>query len=151
MDQTLPCEPIGIMGYMDPSIEKTKGVTHKSDVYSFGVVLFEMLCGREAFIQNDANSLLASMAIHHYEKKSLMDIIHPDLSNQMSPQSLLIYSTVAYSCLKEERHYRPTMATIVTELERALKFQLRRENLIPSTLHYDSDKHNVHVVCNFRL
>ncbi|KAI3683955.1 hypothetical protein L1987_84472 [Smallanthus sonchifolius] len=37
-------------GYVDPTYEKTGFVTHKSDVYSFGVVLFEVLCGRRAFV-----------------------------------------------------------------------------------------------------
>ncbi|KAK9058426.1 hypothetical protein SSX86_023268 [Deinandra increscens subsp. villosa] len=43
-------DTIGTIGYVDPTYEKTGFVTHKSDVYSFGVVLFEVLCGRRAFV-----------------------------------------------------------------------------------------------------
>ncbi|KAM0046246.1 putative protein kinase RLK-Pelle-CrRLK1L-1 family [Helianthus debilis subsp. tardiflorus] len=53
MDQVVLSDPIGIIGYMDPETKKTRGVTHKSDIYSFGVVLFEILCGKKVFIQNE--------------------------------------------------------------------------------------------------
>nr|GEU35213.1 kinase-like domain-containing protein [Tanacetum cinerariifolium] len=43
-------EDIGTIGYVDPMYKKTGLVSHKSDVYSLGVVLFEVLCGRRAFI-----------------------------------------------------------------------------------------------------
>ncbi|KAI3810574.1 hypothetical protein L1987_20194 [Smallanthus sonchifolius] len=130
MDQVVLSEPIGTIGYMDPTIEKTKGVTNKSDIYSFGVVLFEILCGREAYMKNEANRFLARLAKYHYENKTLNDIIHPDLRNQTSLLSLVKYSKVAYSCLKEERTHRPDTNSIVKKLEKALELQLRRENLV---------------------
>ncbi|KAJ0736229.1 putative protein kinase RLK-Pelle-CrRLK1L-1 family [Helianthus annuus] len=138
MDQITLSEPIGTIGYMDPEIGKTKGVTCKSDIYAFGVVLFEILCGRRAYIRNDANGLLAPLVMQHYEKETLPDIIHPDLKNQMSRyqisvRSLRIYSETAYSCLKEERSHRPHMLSIVNKLEKALekalKFQPRPQIL----------------------
>ncbi|KAJ0511943.1 putative protein kinase RLK-Pelle-CrRLK1L-1 family [Helianthus annuus] len=137
MDRVILSEPIGTIGYMDPEIEKTKGVTCKSDVYAFGVVLFEILCGRRAYIRNDANRLLAPLVMQHYENDTLPDIIHPDLKNQMSGyqisvRSLRTYSETAYSCLKEERSHRPDMLSIVNKLEKALekalRFQPRPEN-----------------------
>ncbi|MFS7990832.1 putative protein kinase RLK-Pelle-CrRLK1L-1 family [Helianthus anomalus] len=130
MDRVSLSEPIGKIGYVDPEFEKTKGATHKSDIYSFGVVLFEILCGREAYINNDPNRLLAPLVRYHYENETLHDIIHPDLLTQMSPQSLLKYSKVAYSCLKDERAQRPNANDIVEELEKALELQLRYENLV---------------------
>ncbi|MFS7990549.1 putative protein kinase RLK-Pelle-CrRLK1L-1 family [Helianthus anomalus] len=130
-DQVCPCEHTGTMGCMDPAIEKTGGVTHKSDIYSFGVVLFEILCGRRALIQNEADRSLAQMAKYGYENGTLHDIIHPQLLNQiLSPQSLLIYSKVAYSCLNEDRADRPNMHYITAKLEKALELQLRGENIV---------------------
>ncbi|KAK9068377.1 hypothetical protein SSX86_012490 [Deinandra increscens subsp. villosa] len=133
-DQVLLCDPIGKVEYTDPATEKTNGVTHKSDIYSLGVVLFELLCGRKAFIWNEADRFLPPLAKHHYENKDLQDIIHPDLWNQMSQKSLLHYSKVAYACLKEERAHRPDTKNLIDELEKSLEFQLRRENLVRPSL-----------------
>ncbi|KAI3512287.1 hypothetical protein L1887_19602 [Cichorium endivia] len=58
----------GTIGYIDPRYEKTGGVTYKSDVYSFGVVLFEVLCGRRAFIIPESCS--AESAKQHSEEES---------------------------------------------------------------------------------
>ncbi|KAK1425974.1 hypothetical protein QVD17_14641 [Tagetes erecta] len=101
-------------------------VTHKSDIYSFGVVLFEILCGREAFIENE---VLAPLAKYHYENKTLQHILQlPDLWNQVSSQSLVKYSKVAYSCLIDDPTHRPHMNYIILQLEKALELQLQREN-----------------------
>ncbi|XP_035835993.1 tyrosine-protein kinase JAK2-like [Helianthus annuus] len=43
---------VGTTGYCDPLYIKRGLLTRESDVYSLGVVLFEMMCGRLAFIKN---------------------------------------------------------------------------------------------------
>ncbi|XP_035836141.1 probable receptor-like protein kinase At5g59700 [Helianthus annuus] len=129
VEQVIHSKPVGTTGYMDPEIEKNKGVTHKSDIFSFGVVLFEILCGMLAFNSHDGNRLLARWAIDHYENGKLHDIIHPYIRNQMSQLSLVVYSKTAYSCLKQMQTERPPhIIDIVDELERALTLQLRHEN-----------------------
>ncbi|KAJ0736273.1 putative protein kinase RLK-Pelle-CrRLK1L-1 family [Helianthus annuus] len=152
MDQVVLSEPIGTIGYLDPEIGKTKGVTCKSDIYAFGVVLFEILCGRRAYIRNDANRLLAALVMQHYENDTLPDIIHPDLKNQMSGyqisvRSLRTYSETAYSCLKEERSHRPHMFSIVNKLEKALekalRFQPRPENFGNNLEHLKIELHDI--------
>ncbi|KAJ0736267.1 putative protein kinase RLK-Pelle-CrRLK1L-1 family [Helianthus annuus] len=136
-DQVCPCEHTGTLGCVDPAIEKTGGVTHKSDIYSFGVVLFEILCERKVLIHNEVDRSLAQLAKHHYEKGTLHDIIHPHLLNQIfSPESLLIYSKVAYSCLNDDRAHRPDMHHIVAKLEKALELQLRRENIVRPVFYF---------------
>ncbi|XP_076958335.1 putative receptor-like protein kinase At1g30570 [Bidens hawaiensis] len=121
---------VGTTGYFDPAMIKAKGVTYKSDIYSFGVVLFEILCGRKAYVQNVPNMFLDPLAKHHYENKTLQNIVHPDLWKEMSPKSLLVYSKVAYSCLEDDLSVRPDMGYIITQLEKALKAQTRRENIV---------------------
>ncbi|KAJ0736206.1 putative protein kinase RLK-Pelle-CrRLK1L-1 family [Helianthus annuus] len=138
MNHIIPSEPIGTIGYMDPEFGMTKGVTRKSNIYAFGVVLFEILCGRRAYTKNKANRFLARFAKYHYENEMLLDIIHPDLRNQIFPGSLRKYSKTTYFCLKEDRVQRPNMLNVVDELERvlekALKFQTRHEFFVRAVL-----------------
>nr|XP_043612009.1 uncharacterized protein LOC122583696 [Erigeron canadensis] len=124
MDRVVLSDAIAPKGYKDPSILKTGGVSHKSDIYSFGVVLCEMLCGRKAFIPDAENRFLAILFRIQYEKRSLNDIILPDLRHQMTQKSLTEISRAAYCCLKENRLQRPKMDDIVIELEKALELEI---------------------------
>ncbi|XP_076944968.1 uncharacterized protein LOC143615835 [Bidens hawaiensis] len=123
-DQVSPCEQIGLTGCMDPTIEKMGGVSYKSDIYLFRVVLLEILCGRKAFFQNEANRFLAPLAKDHYEDGTLEDIVHPDLWKQMSTQTLFKYTRVAYSCVNEEYSNRPNIDDVVDTLVKALESEL---------------------------
>nr|XP_043609352.1 uncharacterized protein LOC122581239 isoform X2 [Erigeron canadensis] len=137
MDQVVLSEAIGTKGYMDPSIVKTGGVSHKSDIYSFGVVLCEILCGRKAFIPDvDVdNRFIAPLFRVNYERRSLNNIIHPDLRNQVAQQSLVSFSKAAYSCLQENRAQRQKMNDIVIELEKALELQQPLDYMIKKLGH----------------
>ncbi|KAJ0613316.1 putative protein kinase RLK-Pelle-CR4L family [Helianthus annuus] len=64
-------ERSGTIGYVDPTYEKTGFVSHKSDVYSFGVVLFEVLCGRRAFLLDDKEPLSPQFIEHDYKDGNL--------------------------------------------------------------------------------
>ncbi|XP_071688477.1 receptor-like protein kinase HERK 1 [Rutidosis leptorrhynchoides] len=131
-EQVFHSDAIGTTGYMDPEITKNGGVTLKSDIYSFGIVLWEVLCGRKAFIPNEDEDqrFLSSLARSHYENYTLKDIIHPDLWNHMSQKSLTSFSKAAYSCIKNERVHRPDINHIVHEIEEALEFQVSFDNLV---------------------
>ncbi|KAF5767987.1 putative protein kinase RLK-Pelle-CrRLK1L-1 family [Helianthus annuus] len=62
---------IGTIGYVDPTYEKTGFVTHKSDVYSYGVVLFEVLCKRRAFFQDQREQHSPQFTEQNYKDKKL--------------------------------------------------------------------------------
>ncbi|XP_071720402.1 uncharacterized protein [Rutidosis leptorrhynchoides] len=127
MKQVVHSKAIGTRGYVDPAIEKYEGVNYKSDIYSVGVVLFELLCGKKAF---EDNKLLASIAKFHYENGTLKDIIHPDLWNQLNPESFKCLSDAAYSCLQEDPGLRPDTDKLWKQLSKANRLQMKEDDML---------------------
>ncbi|XP_071719532.1 receptor-like protein kinase HERK 1 [Rutidosis leptorrhynchoides] len=75
-DLYLFAQPCGMKGYVDPKYIESSSVTHKSDVYSFGVVLFEVLCGKRAFMETEGSGLMLSGLVKsHFENGTLDDTI----------------------------------------------------------------------------
>ncbi|KAK9076981.1 hypothetical protein SSX86_005316 [Deinandra increscens subsp. villosa] len=114
--------PCGTRGYIDPQYEESQILTKETDVYAFGVVLFEILCGRRAFVKEEGK-YLGPLAQQYYEENRLGEIILPDLLDQMKEQSLNTFTTVAYQCLTKSPKERPTMERIVEKLKMALELQ----------------------------
>ncbi|PWA46421.1 jacalin-like lectin domain-containing protein [Artemisia annua] len=116
----------GTLGYLDPLYMKMGVLTKESDVYSFGVVLFEVLCGRLAMVceYEDERRFLSSWVKLNNKNKKFQQIIIPFLREQMKPDSVSIFFKIALQCLNDDRQQRPTMGSIVKELETALEAQL---------------------------
>ncbi|KAF5777161.1 putative protein kinase RLK-Pelle-CrRLK1L-1 family [Helianthus annuus] len=117
--------PCGTEGYIDPDYNNNCYLTQKSDVYSFGVVLWEVLCGRLAYVPsyNDDRRSLAVWVEKHYARGMLDKIIPSYLHKQMNTDSLRMFSKIAYQCLKN-REERPTMKEVVYQLQEAIDHQL---------------------------
>ncbi|KAK1435953.1 hypothetical protein QVD17_01726 [Tagetes erecta] len=128
----------GTLEYVDPQYNKTGMLTKESDVYSFGVVLFEVLSGRLAYFprSKDDQEYLPHMAKRCFEENKLNELINTGLKEEFEkrsinfdgktfPESICIFSAIAYQCLQENRDDRPTMSDIVEELEKALKSQVK--------------------------
>lgn len=115
----------GTVGYIDPEYLITGYLSKESDVYSFGVVMFEVLCGRPAVLTayTDERQFLTVLVEKHYRRRTLDEIVHPEIRNQINAASLLTFSHVAYQCLKNGKGERPTMKKIVEKLEK-VKFKL---------------------------
>ncbi|XP_071719648.1 uncharacterized protein [Rutidosis leptorrhynchoides] len=126
MDNVLITKAIGTKGYVEPTIEKSGGVTYKSDIYSFGVVLWEVLYGRKAFIPDEFDRFLVPLARFYHEKETLAAFIPDDQSGIQSVRTL---TAAAYDCTNDVRAQRPDMKYIVNKLEVALEHQLQYEGL----------------------
>ncbi|KAK9069865.1 hypothetical protein SSX86_010261 [Deinandra increscens subsp. villosa] len=133
----------GTYGYIDPDYIKTGILTKESDVYSFGVVLFELLCGRPAFINSyhDERRFLESLAKSYFEQNRLDEIILSSIKNDMKVDSLNVFSMVAYQCIKEKRIERPTMTWILEKLEKALLVQCILQPLMIYNLCFKVNSH----------
>ncbi|GFY86950.1 hercules receptor kinase 2 [Actinidia rufa] len=112
----------GTFGYLDPEYFLTRRLTKKSDVYAFGVVMLEVLCGRPSVvsgIDEDQRSLVL-WAQQCMKEKTLDQIIHPILRDQITPKRLMLFAEVAIKCVHSRPNGRPTMADVVVSLECAL-------------------------------
>ncbi|GKU94828.1 hypothetical protein SLEP1_g8265 [Rubroshorea leprosula] len=129
MDQTYVDTGIkGTFGYLDPEYFNTHQLTAKSDVYSFGVVLLEVLCARPAIISGDPQLPmeqvnLAEWGLLCHRKGLLETIVDPSIKDQINPNSLRIFAETAEQCLLEDGANRPSMDTVLWDLEYALQLQ----------------------------
>ncbi|KAK9068291.1 hypothetical protein SSX86_012402 [Deinandra increscens subsp. villosa] len=110
--------------YLDPLYEQGF-LTEKSDIYSFGVVLFEILCGRLAWAedQEDHSRFLGPLAKRFYEEGKLDEIVFEGIKEQIVPESLSKFADIAYQCLHHNSELRPKAHEVVIQLQKALDAQ----------------------------
>ncbi|MFS8026612.1 putative non-specific serine/threonine protein kinase [Helianthus anomalus] len=97
------------------------------DIYIFGVVLFKIMCGRLRF-QSAADpnepQFLGSLARNYYEQSKIDELVFEGIKEQIVPQSLSTFADIAYKCLHDDRHQRPTASEVVAQLKEAKEFQV---------------------------
>ncbi|GKB75021.1 kinase-like domain, phloem protein 2-like protein [Tanacetum coccineum] len=112
------------LGYLDPNHKDGRFLTAELDIYALGVVLYEILCGRLAWVEGceDHSQSLGPLAKCLYEEGRLDEIVFEGIKDQTVPKSLTTFQRVAYECLE---HYdqRPSALNVMVQLEKALEFQ----------------------------
>ncbi|KAI3825646.1 hypothetical protein L1987_07174 [Smallanthus sonchifolius] len=112
----------GTIGYIDPVYQLTGLLTKESDIYSFGVVLFEVLCGRLCF-GNENLRPLVGLVLEYYEENKISELVFSNIKDETNISSLTLFVEIAYKCLRRESEERPLATQIVSTLERALDIQ----------------------------
>ncbi len=59
--QTDPGTTLGTVGYMSPEQVKGEPADHRADIFSLGCVLYEMVCGRRAFLRDTAAETMTAI------------------------------------------------------------------------------------------
>ncbi|KAJ0952304.1 putative protein kinase RLK-Pelle-LRR-I-1 family [Helianthus annuus] len=149
----LVTDPAGTPGYIDPMYYETGLLTKESDVYSFGVVLFEVLCGRLCYGNQNLQPLVGQVRDYYLENK-ISELVYSNMKDTMDITSLNLFADIAYRCLCRERKERPLMIEIVKALESALEIQekadekaaVHREGILivkvfRSTARFDAKNH----------
>ena len=87
---TTPGTVLGTVGYMAPEQVRGDGADHRSDLFSLGAVLYEMLCGRRAFLGG------SSVETMH----AILTVDPPDLTTELTavPPAL---ARVVQRCLEK--------------------------------------------------
>ncbi|KAL4570978.1 hypothetical protein LXL04_017727 [Taraxacum kok-saghyz] len=121
----------GTLGYCDPEYIDTMILTKESDVYSFGVVLFEVLCSRLCvdYTYHDVRRSLPKLVIKCYKEQTLDTIIDVNLRRQIKQDSYDTFVSTAYQCLERDHMKRPSMDSVVTNLQTALRYQEESDQL----------------------
>uniref|UniRef100_A0A1J3JQX8 non-specific serine/threonine protein kinase n=1 Tax=Noccaea caerulescens TaxID=107243 RepID=A0A1J3JQX8_NOCCA len=114
----------GTLGYIDPEYYRLQQLTTKSDVYSFGVVLLELLSGHKAIHMNEEEN--PRNVVEFVVPYILQDEVHRVLDRRIPApapyeiESVAHIGNLAVECLMPCGRQRPSMAEVVSYLERAL-------------------------------
>ena len=105
---------LGTATYMAPEqFQSDQEVDGQSDVYCMAIVMYRMLSGKVPFTSTSGELGLAAM--HLFQKAPYLKDIAPDVSPWLAD--------LIDGMLRKEREKRPTMAEVLDELQRHVKFR----------------------------
>ncbi|XP_054819369.1 MDIS1-interacting receptor like kinase 2-like [Prosopis cineraria] len=108
---------VGTFGYAAPEIALIMEANEKCDVYSFGVLTLEIIMGIHP---RELISSLAEKSTNN-DLMLLKDMLDSRLYYPTEPISdeVIFIAKIAFSCLKENPRYRPTMEQVSVDLARS--------------------------------
>ncbi|KAI3804067.1 hypothetical protein L1987_32236 [Smallanthus sonchifolius] len=133
----------GTPGYIDPHYRKYKKCSSKTDVYAFGVVLLELLTGIHVtsgriIPDPDVTDLANWIQRQITDDQTLKKIIDPNVYYEIHPNCRKSFAKLTCKTLQNDPRKRPTMSTVVAQLEEALALQT---GTYPSSSKTDVDLH----------
>nr|CAB3465412.1 unnamed protein product [Digitaria exilis] len=112
-------EKMTAKGYLDPEYYMTQQLTAKSDVYSFGVVLLELIVAKPPIHDNKYIVREVKMALDMEDRThcGLKDLMDPVLVEMGALLAFPRFLKLALQCVEEVASSRPSMNSIVREIE----------------------------------
>ncbi|HNN93240.1 MAG TPA: serine/threonine-protein kinase [Pseudomonadota bacterium] len=105
---------LGTATYMAPEqFQSDQPIDGQSDVYSLAIVMYRMLSGKVPFTSTSGDLGLAAM--HLFQNAPSLKTVAPDVSPWLID--------LVDSMLRKEREKRPTMAEVLDELQRHVRFR----------------------------
>jgi len=107
---------------LDPEYYMTQQLSEKSDVYSFGVVMLEILSGRLPISKGRYIVREFRMAIDPNDQDyyGLQGIVDPAIHDAAHTTGFRRFVQLAMECVDESASSRPTMNSVVKEIEAML-------------------------------
>ncbi|EFJ10037.1 hypothetical protein SELMODRAFT_129007 [Selaginella moellendorffii] len=109
----------GTFGYLAPEYAVTGRVTTKADVFSFGVVLMELITGRRALDETQAEEnmhLVTWFRRSTANKEGVRKLIDPAIESDDNFASISVVAELAGHCTAREPYQRPDMGHAVNVL-----------------------------------
>ncbi|CAN6485643.1 unnamed protein product [Victoria cruziana] len=105
---------IGADVFLDPESKESGRFSEKTDVYSFGVFLLELVSGRSA----EADESIIKWAQKRPDLSDAAAVVDEKLASSFTSEGMKRFIGLAVWCIHSSGQRRPTMNTVLLELER---------------------------------
>lgn len=117
----------GTRGYLAPEWISGVAITAKADVYSYGMMLFELISGSRNSEHSEDGKIKffpswAAQAI--LEGGDILGLLDPKLDRIADADEVTKICRVAFWCIQDDEHQRPSMGQVVQILEGVLDVNL---------------------------
>lgn len=112
----------GSLGYVCEESKKQGYLTAESDIFSLGMILMEMLWGVPV-AERCPNPFIGISRYVYNGQRILHNLVLKGIKKQIDPKSLDTFANIAGLCLAYKR-YRPEAREVITQLKKALEFQV---------------------------